>query len=47
MKLGALQTTHIEPGRPWETGYNESFRDALLNGKIFYSLREDQILIEQ
>ena len=36
---------------PWETGYCESFnarfRDELLNGEIFYSLREAQILIEQ
>jgi putative transposase len=35
----------------WENGYCESFnarfRDELLNGEIFYSLREAQILIEQ
>jgi len=40
----------IEPGSPWENGYVESFnsklRDELLNGEIFYSLREAQILIE-
>ncbi|MGD1924473.1 MAG: transposase, partial [Paracoccaceae bacterium] len=38
-------------GSPWENGYCESFnarfRDELLNGEIFYSLREAQILIEQ
>ncbi len=45
------KTAHIEPGSPWENGYCESFkarfRDELLNGEIFYSLREAQILIEQ
>ena len=42
-KLG-VKTLYIEPGSPWENGYNESFngrlRDELLNGEIFYSLRE-------
>ncbi|WP_170526389.1 IS3 family transposase [Ruegeria arenilitoris] len=45
------KTAYIEPGSPWENGYCESFngrfRDELLNGEIFYSLREAQILIEQ
>ena len=45
------QTLLIEPGSPWENGYNESFngklRDELLNGEIFYTLKEAQILIEQ
>lgn len=45
------QTLYIEPGSPWENGYCESFnsklRDELLNGEIFYSLKEAQILIEQ
>ncbi|MEZ5879435.1 MAG: IS3 family transposase [Nitratireductor sp.] len=44
-------TAYIEPGSPWENGYCESFnarfRDELLNGEIFYSLKEAQILIEQ
>ena len=35
---------------PWENGYVESFnarlRDELLNGGIFYTLREAQIVIE-
>ncbi len=38
-----VETLFIEPGSPWENGYNESFngklRDELLNGEIFYSLR--------
>ena len=45
------KTAYIEPGSPWENGYVESFnarfRDKLLNGEIFYSLREAQILIER
>ena len=45
------RTAYIEPGSPWENGYCESFnahfRDEFLNGEIFYSLREAQILIEQ
>jgi putative transposase len=44
------KTATIEPGSPWENGYCESFnaklRDELLNGEIFYSLREAQIIIE-
>ena len=46
-----VKTLYIEPGSPWENGYNESFngklRDELLNGEIFYSLREAQVLIER
>ncbi len=45
------KTAYIEPGSPWENGYCESFnarlRDELLDGEIFYSLKEAQILIEQ
>ena len=45
------ETAYIEPGSPWENGYCESFnarfRDEFLNGEIFYSLREAQILIEE
>ena len=45
-----IKTLFIEPGSPWENGYNESFngklRDELLNGEIFYTLKEAQILIE-
>jgi transposase InsO family protein len=43
-------TAYIEPGSPWENGFVESFnarlRDELLNGEIFYTLREAQIIIE-
>lgn len=45
------QPRHIEPGSPRENGYNESFngrlRDELLNGEIFYTLKEAQIIVEQ
>jgi transposase InsO family protein len=44
------KTAYIEPGSPWENGYVESFnskvRDELLDGEIFYSLKEAQVLIE-
>ncbi|WP_149781040.1 IS3 family transposase [Roseovarius litoreus] len=40
----------IEPGSPWENGYCESFnarfRDELLNGELFYSIKEARIIIE-
>jgi len=46
-----VKTLYIEPGSPWENGYNESFngklRDELLNREIFYTLKEAQILIER
>ena len=49
-QVGA-KTLFIEPGSPWEDGYCESFngklRDELLNGEIFYSLKEARIVIEQ
>ena len=48
-RLG-VQTLFIEPGSPWENGYNESLngklRDELLNGEIFTTLLEAQVLIE-
>ena len=44
-------TLYIEPGSPWENGYCENFngklRDEYLNGGIFYSLKEAQIVIGQ
>jgi transposase InsO family protein len=40
----------IAPGSPWENGFVESFnarlRDELLDGEIFYSLREARVVIE-
>ncbi len=41
----------IHPGSPWENGYCESFngkmRNQFLDGEIFYSLVEAQVLIER
>jgi transposase InsO family protein len=49
-KLGTI-TLYIEPGSPWGKGYCESFngklRNEFLNGEIFYSLKEAQILTER
>ena len=46
-----MTTLFIEPGSPWENGYNESFngtlRNELLKREIFYSLEEAKVLIEQ
>ncbi|MEM7284521.1 MAG: transposase, partial [Pseudomonadota bacterium] len=51
IKAVGAKTAYIEPGSPWENGYCESFnarfRDEFLNGEIFYSLREAQVLIEE
>ena len=45
------KTAYIEPGSPCENGYCESFnarlRDEFLNGEIFYTIKEAEILIEQ
>jgi transposase InsO family protein len=45
-----FKTLYGQRGSPWENGYIESFnarlRDELLNGEIFYTLREAQIVIE-
>ena len=45
-----VKTAYIEPGSPWENGYNESFngklRDELLNGEIFDTLKEARVVIE-
>ena len=49
-RVGA-KTLFIEPGSPWENGYNESsngkLKDELLNSEIFYTLREAEVLIEE
>ena len=49
-RLG-VQTLYIEPGSPWENGYNESFngklRDEVLNTEIFYTLKEAKVIIEK
>ena len=46
-----VKTLFIAPGSPWENGYVESFngklRDELLDGEIFYTLREAQVIVER
>src|SRR5436189_3240477 len=50
--IGAVgaKTAYITPGSPWENGFIESFNarlcDELLNGELFYTEREAQIVIE-
>lgn len=49
-RLG-VQTAFIEPGSPWENGYNEAFngtlRRDLLNREVFDTLLEAEVLIER
>ena len=51
--LNALQVAplYIGPGSPWENGYVESFngkmREQFLNGELFYTLKEAQIMTER
>lgn len=49
-KVG-VKTLFIEPGSPWENGYNESFngkfRDELLNGELFDTILEARIIAER
>ena len=44
-----VQTAYIEPGSPWENGFCESFngtfRDNLLNGELFYSIKEARVVV--
>ena len=51
VKAVGAKTAYIEPESPWENEYCESFngrmRDELLNGEVFYSLHEAQIIIER
>jgi transposase InsO family protein len=51
MLVSLAKAVYIAPGSPWENGYCESIngklRDELLNGEIFYTLREAQVIIEQ
>jgi len=51
LKKVNVKTLFIEPGSPWENGYVESFngklRDELLNGELFYTLKEAKVVIER
>ena len=45
-----VQTLYIEPGSPWQNGFIESFhsrfRDECLNQKIFFSIAETRVVVE-
>ena len=45
-----MKTLFIEPGSPWENGYNESFngkfRDEFLNRELLDTLEEAKVLTE-
>ena len=51
IKAVGAKSAYIVSGSPWESGHCESFNnrfeDKLINGEIFYSLKEAQIIIEQ
>ena len=46
-----VKTAYIEPGSPWQNGFNERFngslRDECLNREYFYTLKEAQYIIEE
>lgn len=49
-RFNGSSTTFIDPGSPWQNGHIESFnsrlRDEFLNGHLFESLLEAQVLLE-
>jgi len=51
LKHIGIKTLYIEPGSPWENGYNESFngklRDEVLNREVFDTLLEAKVLVER
>ena len=50
LKQLKVKTAYIDPGSPWENGFNERFngslRDECLNREVFYTLKEAQVIIE-
>jgi len=48
--INGTDTIHIEPGKPWQNGFIESFnskvRDEFLNMEVFYTLAEAQVKAE-
>ena len=49
-RFNGAQTLFIDPGSPWQNAWIESFngrvRDELLNGQLFGSLLEAQVIVE-
>lgn len=50
LKEQGVQTKYIEPGKPWQNAYGESFnsrfRDECLNQEVFYSVADARIITE-
>ena len=50
LKGVGVETLFIEPGSPWQNGFNESFngrlRDEVLDCELFYSVAEARWLVE-
>jgi transposase InsO family protein len=46
-----VKTAYIEPGSPWENGFNERFngslRDECLNLEYFHTLKEARVIIKE
>jgi transposase InsO family protein len=44
---GGINPAYIDPGKPWQNGFAESFhsrlRDEFLDGEIFYGVKEAQV----
>ena len=51
LKELGVKTAYIEPGSPWENGFNERFngslRDECLNLEYFHTLKEARVIIAQ
>ena len=51
IKAVGAETAYIEPGSPWENGYNERFngtlRHEVLNAEWFTTTKQAQIVINQ
>ena len=51
LKKQHIRLANIDPGKPWQNGFNESFngtfRKECLNAEIFGSLMEARVVIEQ
>jgi len=49
-KEKGINTQYIEPGKPWQNGYNESFngilRDDCLNKWQFRTIREARLILD-
>ena len=45
-----INPAYIEPGKPWQNGFAESFhsrlRDEFLDGEVLYSVRHAQVRLE-